>query len=125
VAGVGLDVALSAAISNGAITVTLGTDGAGAADDTKNTATLVAAVVDALAGVSATASGNGSGVIPVTGAQAFTSGRDAQSIGDLAKNSLTSDWLVRYARERRNRETARNRTTRGSVQSPTWRDSAQ
>ena len=32
----GLDVALSAAISAGAITVTLGTDGAGVLDDTKN-----------------------------------------------------------------------------------------
>jgi hypothetical protein len=51
VAGVGLSVPLSAALLVKAITVTLGTDGAGALDPTLNTATLVAGVVTALPGV--------------------------------------------------------------------------
>jgi hypothetical protein len=57
--GVGLNQPLAAAINAGAITVTLATDGAGAPDDAANTATLVAAAVENLAGVSAVASGNG------------------------------------------------------------------
>jgi len=61
VAGVGNNVALSSAISGNAITVTLGTDGTGALDSTLNTANLVAASVTALAGVSATSSGNTTG----------------------------------------------------------------
>jgi hypothetical protein len=64
VEGVGADVDLSATITDGAIVVTLGTDELEALDDTKNTATLVAGVIDALSGVSAEASG--------TGATAFT-----------------------------------------------------
>jgi uncharacterized phiE125 gp8 family phage protein len=55
--------------------VTLGTDGAGALDPAKNTATLVAAAVAALAGVSAAASGTG--VTPLTvasGPTALTGG---------------------------------------------------
>jgi hypothetical protein len=47
------NVALSAAIVSGAVTVTLGTDNAGVLDATKNTVTLVTAAVDALVGVSA------------------------------------------------------------------------
>lgn len=85
VLGVGNDVALSAAINSGAITVTLGTDGAGVADDTKNTATLVAAAVDALAGVTAAASGSGATPVPVTSAVTFSGGHDVLKLGDLAK----------------------------------------
>ncbi len=64
VLGVGLSVAMTATqvtAINGytTITVTLGTDVAGALDPTKNTATLVAAAVNALSGVGATASGTG------------------------------------------------------------------
>ena len=50
---------LSAAEVGGAIAVTLGTDGTGALDATKNTATKVAAVLSALDGITATASGTG------------------------------------------------------------------
>lgn len=71
---------LSVALATKAITVTLGTDGAGAPDATKNTATLVAAAVTALAGVTAVASGTG--VSALTGAaplKAFTGGDDGEA----------------------------------------------
>jgi len=55
----GAAASLAAAIVADAITVTLGTAAAGVPDPTKNTATLVAAAVDALAGVTALASGTG------------------------------------------------------------------
>jgi hypothetical protein len=77
VAGVGNDVALSAALSGTAITVTLGTDSGGALDASKNTATLVAAAIDALANVTAVASGSGATAISaVSGPTAFTGGVD-------------------------------------------------
>lgn len=66
---------LSAAIVVDDITVTLGTDVSGDPDPTLNTATLVAAAVHALAGVTAVASGTG--VTPLTNAEAqkgFTGG---------------------------------------------------
>jgi len=74
VLGSGNNVAMSAAIVGDAITVTLGTDGAGAADSAKNTALLVAAAIDALVGVSAEASGSGAIRIPVTASKSFTGG---------------------------------------------------
>lgn len=82
VAGVGLNVPLSALIGGTALTVTLGTDGAGALDPTKNTATLVRAVINALAGVPA-AVASGTGVTPLTapeGPHTFTGGRGKESV---------------------------------------------
>lgn len=88
VAGVGLNQALAAALATKAITVTLATDGAGAPDDTANTATLIAAAVDALAGVSAVASGSGATPISAAvSAVSFTGGRDAFSKSDLAREA--------------------------------------
>ena len=91
-----IDTAMSAAISSGAITVTLGTTHTGTADATLNTATLVAAAIDALAGVTATASGTGATAIPVTAAHNFTGGRDVMSQADFAKYASLPD---RYLRE--------------------------
>lgn len=88
VLGVGLTQALAAAVSTKAITVTLATDGAGAPDDTANTATLIAAAVDALAGVSSAASG--SGATPMSAAISavtFSGGRDAFTRTDLAREA--------------------------------------
>lgn len=89
VAGVGLNVPLSAALLVKAITVTLGTDGAGALDATKNTATLVAGVITALLGVTAAASGTGAD--PLTAAEgptAFTGGGVGFAL-DPALNTAT------------------------------------
>lgn len=79
VAGVGNNVALSAAWAYGyardRIVVTLGTGGAGALDNAKNTAVLIAAVIDALPFVSATKSGTGATAITAAVAvKAFTGG---------------------------------------------------
>ena len=74
VAGVGLNIALSAVLVGTAITVTLGTDGTGALDSTKNTAILVASAISALTGITASASGTGATIIPVTALTAFTGG---------------------------------------------------
>ncbi len=83
---VGLSQALAAAVNGTAITVTLGTDGAGAADASKNTATLIAAAVDALDGVSATASGDGSGtILAASGPTSFAGGRDTATLTDLSR----------------------------------------
>lgn len=96
---VGVDQALAAAIVGQAITVTLGTDGAGDPDDAKNTATLVAAAVDALADVSASASGTGND--PLTGAEgptSFTGGIDQwrtfDALSDLQISSEVTYFYV-------------------------------
>jgi hypothetical protein len=84
VAGVGLNVAMTAALVGTDITVTLGTDGAGAADATKNTAVLVAAAIAALSGVAAVASGTGATVIPVTAETPFTGGSYVEETKNVA-----------------------------------------
>lgn len=94
VAGVGNNVALSAAVNSGVVTVTLGTDGGGTLDDSKNTATLVAAAIDGVTGYDAAASGTGATVIPVTSAQAFSGGHDVFTVRDLARAANVSDRLV-------------------------------
>jgi len=71
----GVSASMAAAITGDDITVTLGTDVTGAPDPAKNTATLVAAAVEALAGVTAVASGTGAD--PITGSsppKGFTGG---------------------------------------------------
>ena len=73
----GANAALAASISGTDITVTLGTTAvAGTADDTKNTATLIAAKITALAGVTAVASGEGTTAISAAVTKkAFTGGQ--------------------------------------------------
>lgn len=70
VAGVGANKALSATYANDVITVTLGTDGAGALDNTKNTAKLVAVEINKLDDFSAIHSGDGSTAIGITALKA-------------------------------------------------------
>jgi len=75
VAAVGLSQPLAVAYVAPAITVTLGTDGAGALDPAKNTAALVAAAITAsAAGVTAAASGTGATAITVGGPDALAGG---------------------------------------------------
>jgi hypothetical protein len=90
-----LDQALAAAISGTTITVTLGTDGGGVLDDTKNTGTLVAAAIDALAGVACATSGSGAGIVAPVGVQSLSGGHDAWTRAQLAKAANVSDWLIR------------------------------
>lgn len=76
--GSGENVSLSASISYAfarpRLVITLGTDGAGDPDDTKNTATLVAAAIDALDEFSATATGTGADPVAAAGVAAFSGG---------------------------------------------------
>jgi hypothetical protein len=72
--GSGNNVALSAAISGTSITVTLGTDGSGVPDPTKNTVTLVEAAIEALSGVSSTITGLGTNIIANQGPKEFSDG---------------------------------------------------
>lgn len=63
-----------------AITVTLGTDGSGLADSTKNTAILVAGEIEGITGIlSASASGTGASQIPVTSVQSFSGGSSLEA----------------------------------------------
>lgn len=83
---------LSAEITGGKIVVTLATTDAVeiTGDDTKNTATLVTAVIEALDGFTAEVIGTGSSVIGVTTTDvAFTDGTPAFIAGDNAKNTAT------------------------------------
>lgn len=89
-----INVALAAAQSGNAITVTLGTDGSGVLDDSKNTGTLVAAEVDALASVLCTTSGSGAGVVAPFSAQSLTAGHDVWSVRQLAKIANVTDRLI-------------------------------
>ncbi len=85
VAGSGNNVPLSASLSGTDLTVTLGTDGSGALDATKNTATLVAAEINSAAGslVTAAAGGDGSGAVTAM-AQTSLSGGLLSADSDLA-----------------------------------------
>jgi hypothetical protein len=67
---------LSAAFVSGLLTITLGTNSSGVADDTKNTATLVAEVINTVDGFSAIASGTGATVIPTVSQKSFTAGQN-------------------------------------------------
>lgn len=83
--------ALSASISGTDITVTLGTDTNGDPDPTKNTASLVATEIDALADVSASASGDGSTAIGANDVNVygFRGGIDA-----VAETDITRDYQI-------------------------------
>jgi len=78
VAGTGASQPMSAIVSGAyarkRIVVTLGTDSNGDADATKNTATLIAAAIHALADFTATASGTGASTVATQAAEAFTGG---------------------------------------------------
>jgi len=90
-----IDAALAAAISANVITITLGTDGAGAADATKNTGTLVAAAVDALDEVACATSGTGAGVVAAFSQQPLVGGHDVWTVRGLAKATNLTDEFVR------------------------------
>lgn len=95
VVAAGTSQALAAAIVGTVITVTLGTDGGGLADATKNTATLIAAAIGGVAGVTSVASGDGTGTILVAASSAaFSGGRDKYLVGDVARESNTSCALI-------------------------------
>lgn len=72
VLGDGNDIALSAAYADGVITVTLGTGAEGAADNTKNTAALVAAAINDVADATWEATASGTGATAITAAIAET-----------------------------------------------------
>jgi hypothetical protein len=93
VAGVGLNVVLSAVLVGTVITVTLGTNGSGVLDSSKNTAILVAAAVNALTGISATASGSGAVVIPVKSLTYFSGGSYQEELKNPAL-IMATQWMV-------------------------------
>jgi hypothetical protein len=72
--GAGNDLPLSAALVDGILTVTLGTDGSGASDPVKNTAILVAGTISEIDGLVATSTGTGAGVIPTSSSLDFEGG---------------------------------------------------
>lgn len=76
VLGSGNNVAMSVAYAEGALVVTLGTNGSGTADATKNTAILIATAIDNLAEFTATYSGTGATAVASAVTQkAFTAGQ--------------------------------------------------
>lgn len=93
--GSGNDVELSAVLSGTDITVTLGTDGTGALDATKNTATLVAAAVGAIENITATASGTGATALAAAEAeQAFTGGQFSTECGTPSFIEISGVWYI-------------------------------
>ena len=92
VVGAGENAPLSAVLTGlggKEISVTLGTDGSGVADAAKNTATLVAAAITALEGVTATASGTGATALTtVVTEKAFTGGNAGGAVSSV-KNTAT------------------------------------
>jgi hypothetical protein len=72
------------------IIVSLGTDSEGDPDDAKNTATLIAAAIDDLAGFSAAASGTGDDAVAAQSVTAFEGG------GDNATNISTVAEVLAY-----------------------------
>jgi hypothetical protein len=96
VEGSGLNVAMSATLTDSAIMVTLGTDGAGALDATKNFAVLVAVEIDALDGVNSVASG----ADPLTAAEAEQSFTGGQYATKVATPAIWKDGLSIYVAEK-------------------------
>jgi len=86
------DTALSASLESGAYTVTLGTDSEGDADATKNTATLIAAALDALDNIGAAASGTGAGtILEAVASQNLTGGTPLVHFGKLLATKVNSN----------------------------------
>jgi len=76
VVGSGNDIAMSADYTDGALVITLGTDGAGAADATKNTAILIAEAIDDLDEFTSTHSGTGvTAISSAVTEKSFTAGQ--------------------------------------------------
>jgi hypothetical protein len=71
-----LSASLSFANARPRLVITLGTDSEGDPDDAKNTATLVAAAIDAIDGFTATASGTGEDPVAAAAVAAFEGGGD-------------------------------------------------
>ncbi len=96
-AGVGNSVDLAAAFNADTrrITVTLGTDSNGAADDTKNTGTLVAAALDGLSVVSCTTSGSGAGIVAPITVKTSSGGMGAFTVRDLARAANVSERMIK------------------------------
>jgi flagellar hook protein FlgE len=93
-AGSGNNVALSAALSGNDITVTLGTDGSGSLDATKNTAALVAAAINGAAGslITASAGGDGSGAVTAAAQTSLSGGLlslDSELAVSVTGNAIT------------------------------------
>lgn len=88
-----INAAMSAVLVGTAITVTLGTDGAGVADAAKNTAILIAAAISALTGLTASASGTGATVVPVTVSTAFTGGSYVEETKNPAL-IMAAQWMT-------------------------------
>ncbi len=89
-----INVALAASYTSPTITVTLGTDNSGVLDDTKNTGTLVAAVIDALDDFTCATSGTGAGIVAPVAVQSLSGGHDVFTVRDLAKAANVSDRLI-------------------------------
>lgn len=95
----GASAALAVALVGSILTITLGTDGASAADATKNTATLITAAINALDEFTATASGTGATALATaSGPTSFTGGddRDAIKIPALLMATRLLDALYRW-----------------------------
>lgn len=71
---------LSVSLVGSALTVTLGTTGAGAADDAKNTATLIAQAINELMEFIAIASGSGDAHLAVSTVKSFRGGDDREDV---------------------------------------------
>jgi hypothetical protein len=88
-----MDAPMSAALTGSKLTVTLGTDGTGAAAPAKNTALLVAGAVEALPEFTALSSGTGATAVPVTAERPFTGGDDRAD--DIARLLITATRWIR------------------------------
>lgn len=84
---------LSAALVGTALLVTLGTTAGSVSDPAKNTAALVASVVNALPEFTAAASGTGTGVIGVTAVRPFTGGDNRSD--DIARLLIAATRAIR------------------------------
>ncbi len=92
---------LSASVASGKITVTLGTDAESAADDTKNTATLIAAAINGITDATWTAIASGTGATAISAAIAEksltayeTAGTPCPETGICLYNSANSTYYV-------------------------------
>lgn len=92
---------LSAAFASDVITVTLGTDAGSAADDTKNTATLIAAAINGITDATWTATASGTGATAISAAiteKALTAyetdGTPCPETGICLYNSATGTYYV-------------------------------
>lgn len=95
----GADEDMSVVYANGTITVTLGTDGDELADDTKNTAELIAEAISEIDGFTAVASGTGETAIDTATSSDVefedgTEGTPCPKIGTCLYNSANGTYYV-------------------------------